>query len=760
VTVDLRKCSDKELVTYQLDKNDWYVRHSRRILQERAKNGPEVLATGTVTALEKIAFDHPDETRRLRGLWVLHVIGGLNPERIAKAFDDRSPYVRGWAIQLALEDGKASAELRKKLEDMARKDPSPVVRLYLASAAGRLPLEERWTLLAALVAHGEDANDHNLPLMYWYAAEPLAEVDAARALTLAGEAKIPTLLQFMIRRISSQGSTTAVAQLVKALGGVEDAGVQRAFLDGILAGLKGQRDFGIPADWPAVSRKLLGSSSAEVRSRAVALAVVFGDREAFADMRRVVTDEKAELSLRRGALSALVDARDDKLPPILLELAAGKALRVEAIIALAGFDDPKTPQTLLNIYPTAGQAEKRAIVNTLAARLSYGKALLEAVAAKKVPAADVTADVVRNLRNLRNADLDKRIGEVWGSVRTTPADRVAMIKRYRGMLIATPKTPPDLSLGRALFNKTCAQCHTLFGTGGKVGPELTGSNRANLDYLLENILDPSAIIPKEYAATLLTLTSGRQITGIVRGETRLALTVVTAQETLTIAQKDIEKREPSELSMMPDDALKTLSDDETRSLIAYLQSPVQVPVLTTADNVGELFNGKDLTGWDGDPKLWRVEKGEIVGTSPGIKRNEFLRSHMIAIDFRLTVKVKLVPNKENSGIQFRSEPLPGGEVKGPQADVGAGWWGKLYEEHGRGILSNGSGEKHVKVDDWNEYVVEAIGSRVRTWINGEACVDLDDPKISRRGLFALQIHSGGAMEVRFKEFKLEVVGRK
>src|SRR5262249_13177455 len=159
------------------------------------------------------------------------------------------------------------------------------------------------------------------------------------------------------------------------------------------------------------------------------------------------------------------------------------------------------------------------IVNTLAARLSYASALLEAVAAKKVPAADVTADVVRNLRNLRNADLDKRIGEVWGSVRTTPADRIAMIKRYRGMLTATPKTPPDRSLGRALFNKTCAQCHILFGTGGKVGPELTGSNRANLDYLLENILDPSAIIPKEYAATLLTLTSGRQVTGIIRGET-------------------------------------------------------------------------------------------------------------------------------------------------------------------------------------------------------------------------------------------------
>ena len=95
-------------------------------------------------------------------------------------------------------------------------------------------------------------------------------------------------------------------------------------------------------------------------------------------------------------------------------------------------------------------------------------------------------------------------------------------------------------------------------------------------------------------------------------------------------------------------------------------------------------------------------------------------------------------------------------MRGPQADVGAGWWGKLYEENGRGLIWDKSGEKHVKVDDWNEYVIEAAGSRVKTWINGKLCVDLDDAKLSRRGIFALQIHSGGAMEVRFKDFKLEM----
>src|SRR5207244_5036471 len=124
------------------------------------------------------------------------------------------------------------------------------------------------------------------------------------------------------------------------------------------------------------------------------------------------------------------------------------------------------------------------------------------------------------------------------------ADKARLMAQYRKMLTAAgPK--PDLSLGRAVYAKTCQQCHVLFGQGGKVGPDITGSNRANLDYLLENILDPSAVIPKEYAATIIELKDGRVVTGIVRGETPAALTVVTATETLTIPRDDVDSLKPT-----------------------------------------------------------------------------------------------------------------------------------------------------------------------------------------------------------------------
>jgi hypothetical protein len=132
-------------------------------------------------------------------------------------------------------------------------------------------------------------------------------------------------------------------------------------------------------------------------------------------------------------------------------------------------------------------------------------------------------------------------------------------------------------------------------------------------------------------------------------------------------------------------------------------------------------------------------------------------SHVAVQDFKLSAKVKLVPNKENSGIQFRSVPLPDGEMRGPQADIGAGWWGKLYEESGRGLLAKEGGEKFVKPDEWNDYVVEAVGSRVRIWINGNLCTDYEDEKLARRGVVGLQLHSGGPIEVRFKDVKLEVL---
>ncbi len=174
---------------------------------------------------------------------------------------------------------------------------------------------------------------------------------------------------------------------------------------------------------------------------------------------------------------------------------------------------------------------------------------------------------------------------------------------------------------------------------------------------------------------------------------------------------------------------------EILSLFSYLRDKAQVPMLATKDNANTLFNGRDLAGWTGDSQLWSVENGEIVGRTSGLDHNTFLVSDLAVEDFRLSLDVKLVDDAGNSGVQFRSEPFKGfEELRGYQADIGVGWWGKLYEENGRALLWDKSGEPHVKKGEWNRYEIEAIGSRIRTWINGKPCVDLDDPDGKRRGI--------------------------
>jgi putative heme-binding domain-containing protein len=707
-------------------------------------------------ALERIAFRHETVPGRLRGLWALHVTGGLSEDQILQALHDDSPIVRGWGIQLAFENRQPTEKMLDALMSLSRADESPVVRLYIASALQRIEPEKRWDILVGLLSQAADNDDQNLPLMDWYAAEPLAEIDAPRALEMVEEGNIPLVLEFMIRRIASIGTPESLDMVVKSLSDARDPELRLRVLRGLRAALVGRRQVPRPAGWDAVAKALANSMNEDIRTMAFALAVKFGDPEAITKMRHLLADAETRIELKKEYLAALLGAKDKQLLPILKGLLEEGAMRSPAIRGMAEYDDPQVPEMLVAAYPGWNAAEKRDVLGTLTARVSSAKALLDAVEKKKIPVTDLPADLVRQMRNLKDDELDERIVAVWGVVRDTPEEKAKMIAHYRELVASKPVAPDDLPLGRAMFVKTCQQCHTLFGVGGKIGPELTGSNRADLNYLLSNVLDPSAVMAREYIPTVIVTTGGRVITGLVREQTNNALTVVTADDTIVVPRDEIDEQKPGDKSMMPDDLLKPLSDVEARALIAYLASPRQAPVLATKDNVATFFNGKDLTAWDGNADLWRVENGEIVGTSKGLARNEFLVNHLMLGDFKLSLKVKLVPNAGNSGIQFRSEALPQGEVKGYQADVGVGWWGKLYEEHGRELLWKESGERYVRTDDWNQYDIIAIGSRVRTYINGKLCVDLDDPDGAKRGITALQLHAGGSFEVRYKDFEIEL----
>jgi putative membrane-bound dehydrogenase-like protein len=202
---DLLKASSAELVKLQLEPNEWYVRHARRILQERGLEQDGAKSAVRADLLKMLA-DNPDETRKLRALWALHCTKGLSEQVALDQLKSPAEYVRAWTIQLMCEDGKPSAAALAEFARLAKDDPSPVVRLYLASALQRIPLESRWDIAGALAAHEEDNGDHNLPLMIWYGIEPAVPGARKQALALAKVAKIARVKEFIAKRLGGAQS--------------------------------------------------------------------------------------------------------------------------------------------------------------------------------------------------------------------------------------------------------------------------------------------------------------------------------------------------------------------------------------------------------------------------------------------------------------------------------------------------------------------------------------------------------------------------
>jgi len=557
-----------------------------------------------------------------------------------------------------------------------------------------------------------------------------------------------------------------LAALVEVLKVSDDDGFRLDILKGIRDGLKGRTTVQMPKGWPEVSGKLAKSANEEVRSLAQMISITFGDPTALAALRVVLADAKATPDARKAALESLLGAKDKDLAPLLFGMLTDVNLRGPAIRALGSYEDATTPSKILAVYASLQLAEKRDAINTMGARKSYAKELLSALKGGAIPRADLTAASIRQLGDLSDPEINTWIEKEWGAVRPTPEARLKEIAEWKKFLLGSPKGDPRK--GRAVFAKTCMQCHTLFDAGGKVGPELTGANRQDMDYLLSNILDPSAVVGKDYQATTIKTKSERIVTGLIKQEDNNAVTLQTENDILIIPKNEIEARKLSEISMMPEGLLSNMTKDEARNLVGYLQSLTQVafPDGFTLESLkagagGEpLFNGKDLTSWEGDPSVWSVDGGEIVGKGPQ-KRNHFLFHKAELSDFRLTVEIKIVPHGGNSGIQIRSAPVEGGEARGCQCDAGAGWWGKLYEEGARGLLfpkkdQPFDGDKFIKKEDWNVYEIVAVGNKIRTAINGNLCTDYEDDKMAMKGRIGLQVHAGGPMEVRFRNFQLEL----
>ncbi len=574
VKVDLDHASDAELVAYQAHKNDWYVRTARRILQERAAAGKPMAEVHA--ALRKLLTTAKTTPSKLRALWALSVTGGLDSRVLQQLLANGDEHIRSWSVRLIADSGDFTGILGKFAE-MSRSDSSPLVRLWLASALQKIPVAERWGIAEGLVSHAEDATDPTLPLMVWYGVEPLAVADRAKAVELAGKSKLAVVRQFLARRMVADNAELALAAMLPSVDRADDA-YRRDALTGLLDGLRGRKSTARPSGWAEIRSHLLASSDPVVRRLAVRLAILFDDPEAIAILESTLQNGKADAEERLEALDALTARKVPGLVAKLQALLDQPSVRGAAIRALAAFDDPKTVDLLLDRYARLSPGDRLDALQTLAARPASARRLLDAIQAGAVSRKDVPVATARQIAAFGDKDLSSRLESVWGSLRATSKEKVALINKYQSILADSGLRKGDPARGRAVFNKSCVNCHRLYDGGGDLGPELTGSDRANAVYLLENILDPSASVGRDYKLATVATRDGRLLSGIIKEQTPAAITVQTVNEKVVLSREDVEELKAGNLSAMPEGLLDPLSPEEIRDLFAYLATRAQVLV--------------------------------------------------------------------------------------------------------------------------------------------------------------------------------------
>jgi putative membrane-bound dehydrogenase-like protein len=569
---DLKALSDAELVQLQTSASDWHARRARVILQARASSGK--LSPAVRQQLRELFIKGASPDWRLRAMWTLHVTGLWTPDTLVQIFDDSDEYIRAWAVQLITEDGTPSQPVLDTFLRLAREDPSPVVRLYLASALQRIAEDQRWPIASALMARGEDAGDHNLPKILWLAVEPLVRGNPALALEHAGRSNIPMLAQFIARRaVDADNAGAVVAEIGKTPKSAT------ALLEGLRDGLQGRVDVTAPADWPALQARLrrAGGRTAELTAE---VAQQFGDTEAVRRNLATVRNERAATDDRKRALQVLAGQRRTQLVDELPAMLGSAPLRLDAIRAVAAFDNERLGRLLIEQYPGFSPAERAEALQTMASRPRYGRMLTEAIAKGVVSRSDVPASLPRQLlRVVGTPFLD-----VWGPVERSATDERAYA-RYRAVLNDNAMARADLTKGRALFRTTCGSCHRLNGEGGTVGPDLTGTNRVNANWLLLNVLEPNADVQDAYKMTVVTTRDGRTYSGSIAAETdrQLTLRVIAGDQkdsSVIVNKADIQSRETTAASMMPPGLLDTLTDSEVVDLMAYVRHVETAPSAT------------------------------------------------------------------------------------------------------------------------------------------------------------------------------------
>jgi putative membrane-bound dehydrogenase-like protein len=563
VKVDLGAKTDLELAQLQTHPNDWYARTARQLLQERHAAGKEIDAKA-IAALRTQA-QGKDVPQVLRAVWTLYATGALNEDEFAKLAQNPSEIVRSWAIQLATEEPGKPKLGGEVLFGLARHDPSPVVRLALASALPALDNEQIWRVGAALALHGEDKDDRFLPKMIWCGLGPVVAQDWDRAQALASHTPMPSLndsIRWSWAR-DRQGRDLFVRQLAEE----ENDTVANRDMRILAFALKDEASAPMPKAWPEVQERM-----AKLGGVTEQLSATFGDKTVLAKMRKVLADDAQPQPERQRAFDLLKRNNDPEATPIFVKLLDNDAFRSAAIPLLSRSNEGSTAEVLLRWYDKLSPTDRSAALGVLTSRATLALPLLHALQNGQFDRAQLTALQVSQMRTLHNSDVDKLLDQAWGKVNESSEAAKATIAKLKKAYTAAPLWAFNASAGRETFTQVCAVCHAYNGVGGKLGPDLAGSWHNGVDYFLENIVDPNAVVGDNYQLHVITKKDGGVVSGLLDNESDTAITLRTVTETTVVAKADVKEHQKLAQSLMPPGLLEAMPERKVIELLKFLTS--------------------------------------------------------------------------------------------------------------------------------------------------------------------------------------------
>ncbi|QDU74892.1 Cytochrome c [Bremerella volcania] len=563
--VNLRELSTKQLIEKLASPDKLTRQLAQRMLREK---GNPAEANELIEKLPETEGQLALET-----LWAIHALDRFDIEVAQAALVHHDPYVRLWGIRLLSKD-QAQA-LSERLFSLASSESHPEVCSQLASTAKRIPGPVGLEIAQRLASRNELASDPHIPLLTWWAIEThaddssLAVKDLARSLSstqIGGQIVLPRLAQ-RLAAVADNGSLLRLAQLIQA---TDDAALRTKLLEAVDEAFSGRKIDRLPEELrEAIVASASGSSSAQL-----ALLVRAGQNQAEQTAIAMITNEKTPSKERLKFIQLLGQVGSKEAQNSLLKLATStspEAIRIAAISSLGTFDEPNIARELLACYPEEPASIQSAIIDNVTARPVAAHQLLDAIEAKRVSQQAVSVDLLENLKLHGDKRLNDRIAKLWGATRATPAQLALQLEQAATLLKTGDGTAAE---GKQLFTKRCGTCHKLHGEGADIGPDLTGYERTNLDFMLLSIVDPSAAIREEYTNYRVLTVDGRVLSGFLKNQDDKTITLQNADNPALVIPRDEIEAGPLAIdkSLMPDRLLEDLSATQIRDLFAYLQS--------------------------------------------------------------------------------------------------------------------------------------------------------------------------------------------